>query len=70
MRERKIQSCLIDMDFASGKSMNAPEDESRCTRLGREYLLQGHLFDWAETNTNLSQNCRYSKMEITSQAGA
>jgi len=35
------------MDFASYKIMNVSENESRCTRLGREYLFQGHLFEWA-----------------------
>jgi hypothetical protein len=52
------------MDFASGKSINAPENKSRCTRLGREYLFLGHLSEWAEKNTNLSQDCRYFNREI------
>jgi hypothetical protein len=50
MKERKFKSSLIDMDFASDKSINAPENESRYTKSGREYLFQGHSFEWDEKN--------------------
>jgi hypothetical protein len=56
MRERKIQFFLIDMVFLSeNKIINVPENESRCTRLGQEYLFQENPFEWDEKNTNLSQ---------------
>jgi hypothetical protein len=36
--------------------INAPENESKCTRLRREYLFQRNPFEWDEKNINLSQN--------------